>query len=260
MRTRPNVVHVVSRQFFLELCLAPPARVLSTVVRQQLFGHAVLARRPPVALHHVLSVLAPVNAQAGNEPGIIIDESDEVGILAKNLEDRDVTLPELIRPGVLEPPVCQLLHAPLFLACGDQSLRLALPAHRPRTGLHEKNPPQNLRYPPRAAAGVFLLQFTNFCGDRTRQPPLPPPWLVAQSRFPIALVLPRPRLNRLGRYPNFLRHQFTRNIFFDAELDGPPPNLISAPTDLHPNRRSPPRGRGRGSLNLLLIFSHGTTP
>lgn len=217
MRARPDVVDVVPRQLFLELRLAPPARVLPPVVRQQLPRHAILARRPPVGLHHVLGILAPVNSQARNEPGVIVDEPDQVGILAGDLADCDVALPELIRTGVFEPAVGQRLHPPLFLAGRDQSLRPAVPAHRPRAGLHEKHAPQNLRDPPRAATGVFLLQIPDLCGDRSRQPPLPPPpRLIAQSRFAMLLVLPRPRLDRLGRYPNFLCHQLARDTFFDA--------------------------------------------
>jgi len=175
MRTRPDVVDMVLGQFFLELRLAPPARVLPPIVRQHLLRYAILARRPPVALHHVLGVLAPVNSQARNEPGVIVDEPDQVGILASELVNRDVALPELIRTGVFEPAISQRLHPPLFLAGRDQSLRPAVPAHRPRAGLHEKHAPQNLRDPPRTAAGVFLLQIPDLRGDRSRQPPLPPP-------------------------------------------------------------------------------------
>ena len=108
-------MYVVLEKFLLELRLPAPGRILPSIVGEKLFWNSVFAGRPSICLDHALRTLAPVHAQASNEPGVVIDEPDDVGVFAKDLEDCDVALPELIRFAVLESAIFKRLLPALLL-------------------------------------------------------------------------------------------------------------------------------------------------
>ncbi len=135
MRPALNVVHPILAQLRLETGGPAPTRVLAPLVREQLFGHAVLRHRPTVHLEHVLRGLAPKHVQPHHIAGVIVDKADEVGVLASQPEGEDVGLPELVGGGALEearlgritPRLAARLLEQLLLVQGAAN---RLPAHR----------------------------------------------------------------------------------------------------------------------------------
>jgi hypothetical protein len=97
-----QVVHAILAELGLEAGRAPPAGELPALVGEHLPGHAVLRHRPAVDLQHVLRRLAAEDVQPHHVAGVIVEEADEVGVLAAQPEGEDVGLPELIRRGTLE--------------------------------------------------------------------------------------------------------------------------------------------------------------
>jgi hypothetical protein len=93
MRPALNVVHPILAQLPLETGGPTPTRVLAPLVREQLFGHAVLGHGPAVHLQHVLRGLAAKYLQPHHVAGVIVDKADEVGVLAAQPEGEDVGLP-----------------------------------------------------------------------------------------------------------------------------------------------------------------------
>jgi hypothetical protein len=75
---------------------------LAPLIGEQLFGYAVLGHRPAIHLQHVLRGLAPKYVQPHHVAGVIVDKTDEVGVLASQAEGEDVGLPQLVGRGTLE--------------------------------------------------------------------------------------------------------------------------------------------------------------
>ena len=223
-------MYVILGQFLLELCLAAPGRILPPVVGQQFFRHTVLPDCTPVCLEHVLRRLATVEPEPCHVPGVIIDESDDVGVLAKYLEDRDIALPELVRLRVFEPPVRERLHTMFLLPrrCQTMGLRV-LPDHR-RACFHEEQPPEHVGKLPRSACRVRLLQLHDLFDNCFRQPGLlPPARPVMQSGLAFSPIAPCPFADGRVRYAQFLRHQRYRYPFFHCQLHGLAPYRLRIP-------------------------------
>jgi hypothetical protein len=104
MRRTADVMHPVAGQGMLEVCLPLPGGVLPAVVRQHLLGGTVLAHSPAIDLQHVLRSLAAVDAHADDEPGVVVNEPDQVGVVVVHLEAEDVALPHLVGCGALKEP------------------------------------------------------------------------------------------------------------------------------------------------------------
>jgi hypothetical protein len=102
MRPALDVVYPILAQLRLETGGPAPTRVLPPLVREQLFGHAVLGHGPAVHLQHMLRRLAAKHVQPHHITGVIVDKADEVGVLASQSEGEDVGLPQLVRGGALE--------------------------------------------------------------------------------------------------------------------------------------------------------------
>jgi hypothetical protein len=262
LRLRAEVVHVVAGQLLLELGLPAPSGVLPAVVGEQLLRNPVVAHRLAVTLDDVRRVGAAIQVQPGHVARIVVEKADDIPGLALQREGRDIALPELVRPAVLEAPVRRLRFAPRFLLRRRrQPLRLDLLVHRRRTGPHAEQPPQQLRDPPRAPRGIGALQFHDLGRHRTRQAGrLAPGPLVVQPGFTPLAIPAHPLFNRGVGDSQFLGHQLDRQPFFEPQLHGFAPDLRPvAAGDLRRRRpRSPPRGRGWGFL--LLYCDHDNTP
>jgi hypothetical protein len=102
VRPTLQVVHAVLPELGLEAGRAPPAGELPALVGEQLPWDAVLGHGPAVDLQDVLCRLAAEDVQSHHVAGVIVEEADEVGVLAAQAEGEDVGLPELIRRGALE--------------------------------------------------------------------------------------------------------------------------------------------------------------
>lgn len=104
LRSRHQVRHAVLRQHPREAALPAPAGVLPAAVGQHFLRRLVFGDRPPVGLDHRLARRAAVQAKAGDVARVVVQESDDVRVLASEPEGEDVALPHLIRGGSLEKP------------------------------------------------------------------------------------------------------------------------------------------------------------
>ena len=256
---------MVFAKFLLELRLPAPGCVLPPIVGKKLLRNPVFPDRPPVCLEHVLGALTPVHSQPCNEPGVVIDEPDDIGVFAQEFEDRDVALPELIRLAVLEPAVLGMLFPALLLRRRRQPFCLHVSLNCRGARPHEEEPPQYLRYPPRPMRRIGLLQLPDLLDYCRGEPLLRTPWLlVVQTGIPVLPILPCPVLHgRIGD-PQLLRHQPYRDPFLDVKLYGLAPYHVPVSCMPHcplaARPRSPPRGRGGGTSYCLLLLTHGFTP
>jgi hypothetical protein len=97
-----QVVRVLLPELGLEPGGPAPAGKLPALVGEQLLGHAVLGHGPTIDLQDVLRGLAPEDVEPHHVAGVIVEEADQVGVLAAQAEGEDVGLPELVRRGALE--------------------------------------------------------------------------------------------------------------------------------------------------------------
>jgi hypothetical protein len=141
MRPALNVVNPILAQFRLKAGGAAPTRVLAALIGEHLFGHAVLRHRSAVHLQHVLRRLAAKHVEPHQVAGVIIQEADEVGVLASQTEGEDIGLPHLVGRGALEE--ARLGGIPLGLGARllQQSLLMQGPAYGLPTHRQEQHPP-----------------------------------------------------------------------------------------------------------------------
>ena len=102
MRPALQMVDVILAELGLEAGRAPPARELPALIGEHLLRDAVLRHRPAVDLQHVLRRLAAKDVQPHHVAGVIVEEADEVGVLAAQPEGEDIGLPQLVGRGALE--------------------------------------------------------------------------------------------------------------------------------------------------------------
>jgi hypothetical protein len=123
VRAGSDVLDTVFLHLPFEAGLTPPVGILAPVVREHLFGNAVLGNPPAVALQHVLRGLAAVQSQGGNVAAVVVHEADQVGVATGQAEGHDIALPHLIGTGAFEKPgfgripdrfAFRLFHQPLF--------------------------------------------------------------------------------------------------------------------------------------------------
>jgi hypothetical protein len=93
VRTGTDVLDALFLQFLLEAGLPPPVGVLLPVVGQHLLGNSVLGHPATIGLQYVLGGLASVQPQSGNVAAVIVDEADQVGIVAPQPDRQNVALP-----------------------------------------------------------------------------------------------------------------------------------------------------------------------
>jgi len=97
-----QVVHPVLLELGLEAGGAPPAGKLPALVGEQLLRDAVFRHGPAVDFEDVLRGLAAEDVEPHDVAGVIIEEADQIGVLAAQAEGKDVGLPQLIGRGALE--------------------------------------------------------------------------------------------------------------------------------------------------------------
>jgi hypothetical protein len=102
MRPALEVVNPILMQLRLKAGGPSPTAVLASLIREHFFGHAVLCHRRAVHLQHVLRCLAAKHVQPHHVAGVIIQKTDEVGVLASQTEGKDIGLPHLVGGGALE--------------------------------------------------------------------------------------------------------------------------------------------------------------
>jgi hypothetical protein len=226
VRPGADVFNPVLLQLLLKPGLPPPVGVLPAVVGQHLFGNPVLGHRPPVGLQHVLGGLAAVQPQGRHVAAVIVDEADQVGVVASQPDSQNVALPELVRPGPLKKTRLgrvllrldwHLLHQPPF-GKGLMDGR--------GTGAHQKKAFQNIADPPGT-----VLRMLRFDGYRLLPNLLGYPALTGDGTLglqPRSSMKPKgshPALNRMGADPKLLNQQLGIVPLFQVKLYNPQPEL-----------------------------------
>jgi len=142
VRTTADMLDPVPCQFLLELGFPVPARILPPIVRQHFLGHPVGPDATPKHLQQVIGRLAPEYFQGRDVSGMVVDESDQVGITARpqpfggpdsfpaKLEGKDIALPHLIGRGALEKARLRRVGRRLLLFRRDELFAVQGLAHR----------------------------------------------------------------------------------------------------------------------------------
>jgi hypothetical protein len=193
-----QMVNVILAELGLEAGRAPPTGELPALIGEHLLRDAVLRHRPAVDLQHVLRRLAAEDVQPHHVAGVVIEEADQVGVLATQPEGEDVGLPQLVRRGALE----EARPGGITLGFGARSLEELvlvqgaahrLPAHR-----QKQHAPQELADFLDPQVGMAPLQLEGLPLHRGGHlgPRAPRPRLRLQARFPLGAIRAHPRPQR----------------------------------------------------------------
>jgi hypothetical protein len=165
MRPGFEVVGAVLFHLGLETGRAPPVDVFTPVVGEHFLGGLVFGRRHPENLQHVLGGVAAEQIGSDDEPGIIVHEANDVGVLAAQPERENVRLPHLIGRGPFKEARSRQI-APRLRRALDQALFFEGLADRFAAGGQKEDPPQQLGYPFDPAAGFLLFEFQDLFPNR----------------------------------------------------------------------------------------------
>jgi len=263
MRPALNVVHPILAQLRFESGGPAPTRVLAPLVREQLFGHAVLGHGPAVDLEHVLRGLTPKYVQPYHVAGVIVDKADEVGVLASQPEGEDVGLPQLVGGGALKEAWLGGIAPRLAARRLEQLLLVQGAANRLPAHGQKPHPPQELADFLDPQVGVVTLEFDDLRLHRRRyfRPRTArTSRLRLQARFALIAVHPHPLGQGALAHTHFAGDQFRRKTFLQVQLDRFAPNLKPVGVWVRSNcpSRRPPRGAGPLPLFLNLVRTiHG---
>ena len=226
VRPGPDMFDAVFLQLLLEAGLAPPVGVLPPVVGQHLLGDPVLANPAAVGLKHVFGRLAAVQPQRGDVAAVVVDEADQVGVVAPEPNGQDVGLPELVRPGPLKKPRLRgvllrldrgLLHKP---PCGKSLV------NRRRAGAHEEKALEKIADAPRAVLGMLPLHCDRLMPNLVGNATLPGDGTLGlKPRGSMNPVHSHPALDRMRADPELLDQQFAVVPFLQVKLDDPQSEL-----------------------------------
>jgi hypothetical protein len=234
VRPRADVRHPVLGHLVLETARPTPGGILAPVVGEHLLGHTKLPGRPPIDLNDRLRRLAAEQVNADDEPRVVVEEGDEVGIAATQPEAEDVALPHLVgRRPLKEPWLARVALGPPHHRL-DELLLVQGSPYRLRTRLHEEPAPQHLGDPFDPPALVGLLEGHNLLAHRLREPRRPcfaaAPGRrrsTEQGRFraPVPPVRQHPAVERVHRDVEQPSHLRLGPPFLDAHLYSPKPKL-----------------------------------
>jgi hypothetical protein len=134
LRTGFEVRHAILFEFGLEAAHPAPRGILAAIVGEHLLGRLELADRHAVNLDHRRRGGTAEQVGADNEPRVIIQEGDEVGVTAAQPEGEDVRLPHLIGRGPFEETRAGKVPLLGRSVLRHQVGRVQVLAHRLRTG------------------------------------------------------------------------------------------------------------------------------
>jgi hypothetical protein len=240
MRPGFEMVGPVLLHLGLETGGAPPVDILSPVVGQHLFGRLVFAGRDPKHLQHVLGGVAAEQVRPHDEPRVVVQEGDDVGVAPAQPEGEDVRLPHLVGRRPLKKA------GPHQVAPGlgrrlNQALILERSTNRLRAGLQEEDPPKQLADPFNPPAGFLPLEFQDLVTNRRGQlRPGNATDLGFESLLAIEPVAAHPLVNRGGADPYLAGDELLREALFQVEFDDAH-SLFEGAWRIF-SRRSPPRG------------------
>ena len=264
MRPALHVVHPILAQLRLEPGGPAPAGVLPALVGEHLLWDAVLRHRPAVHLQDVLRRLAAKHVQPHHVAGVIVEEADEVGVLASQAEGEDVGLPDLIGRGALEearPGRIALGFATRFL----EQLVLDVRSGEPSPGSPGRNSMRRrnwlIFWIPKSGWRRFSSRACRFtaaatCGRGRRGRPVPcrpaSPWArYRRTHCP----------QRAEADAEFAGDLLDGEAFLEAQLHRFAPELKRVGVSVWPNCPSGPPPKRAGPLPLplnLAVLFHGS--
>jgi hypothetical protein len=223
MRAALDVADAVLLELRLEPAGAAPGGVLAAVVGEHLLGRLILADGHPVDLDHRRRRGAAEQVRPHHEPGVVVQEPNEVGVAPAQPEGEDVRLPHLVGRGPLEEAGPREVLGPGRLGGGHEPLPVQPLAHRLRTGRQQEHPAQELGDPLGPKSWVLLLQPDDLLRHRRRQLVLARSWGRARPQepcLPLGPILVNPPDQRRPTGPDFLRHQAAAKAVFQNQPDG----------------------------------------
>jgi hypothetical protein len=167
----------------------------------------------------VLRRLAAKHVQPHYVAGVVIQEADEVGVLASQPEGEDIGLPHLVGRGALEeawPGDIALRFAARFL---KQLLLMQGPANRLPAHRQKQHPPQELADFLDSQLGMVPLEFDDLRLHRRRHfRPLTVPTcrLRLQSHFTLVAVQPHPLGQGAAAHAHFVGHPLHGEAFLQT--------------------------------------------
>jgi hypothetical protein len=166
MRPALDMVNPILAQLRLETRRSAPTRILAALIREHLFGHAVLRHCRAVHLQDMLGRLAAKHVQPHQVAGVVIQKADEVGVLASQTEGEDVGLPHLVGRGALKKAWLGWIGRRLGFPFLQQLLLVEGAANRfPAHGQKQRSP-QELTDFLDAQVGMTTLEFDDLGLDR----------------------------------------------------------------------------------------------
>ena len=170
LRAAFEVLDPVLAQLGFKARSAAPGGVLPAIIGEHLFGRLKLTHPHPIHFNHCCGRWTAEQIGAGDEARVIIQERDQVGVLASQPESEDVRLPHLIGRGPLEetgPRKVALLFRRRRL---HEAGLVQFLAHRLRAGLHPEAPAQPLGDALDPKTRVLPLELQDRLGDGRRHP------------------------------------------------------------------------------------------
>jgi len=226
VRPGADMLDPVFFKLLFEPSLPPPVGVLPAVVGQHLPRNAVLGYPSTVDLKDVFGRLAAVQSQGGDVTAVIIDEADQIGVVAPQPEGHDVALPKLVGPRPLEEPRLGWVFLRFARSLVHQPPLEKRLVNRRRAGAHQKKPLQNIGDPPRTVLRMIRLDLhrllPNLIGHAafTAHGAL---WLQPLGSF--QPVGSHPTMNRMRADTKLLAQQTSAVSFLQEKLHDPQPEL-----------------------------------
>jgi hypothetical protein len=229
LRPALDVPDALTPELPLEVRLAPPRRVLASLVRQYLLRRAVSRDPARQRLEHQRPSLVVRQGMAHDESGVVVHEGCQVQpLVASQQEGEDVRLPHLVGSGPLEAPR-RVLARRRRLGCLQQPLLVQDATHRRLAHAQALEASQHVTDAARAVLGVLLPSLDDCMRLRLRRSALASwrdPWLWDQSVKTSPLVGDQPRLDRRDTRTEDLREPRKAHVTVKRLLD-----------HLHPERQ-----------------------
>jgi hypothetical protein len=240
VRPALEVVNAVLFHLGLEAGDPAPVDILPAVVGEHLPGRLKLARRDAENFQHVLGRVAAEHIGSDQEAGVVVHETDEVGVAATEPEGEDVRLPHLVGSGALEKARAHQV-APRLGRRLDQPLGFEGLANGLRAGSQEEHPAEQLRDALDAARRFLLLELEDLLAHRLGQPGLGSfHGLALESFLSLEPITPYPLVHCGAAHAHLLGHHLLSEALFQVELHRAQ-SLFKGPRRIF-SRRSPPRG------------------
>lgn len=262
LRPRLHVRDPFAAQFALEVRLAPPRRVLPTLIGEDLARRTVARDPATQRLHHELAPLVVRDRVRHEEARVIVHERRHVEPLVSTEEEReDVRLPELVRLRALEATHRMIARA--AMACRlDQSGFVQHATHFVLVHAERLEPREHVADPPRAPLGMLSTRLEHRIAPRgrcdrggrsTRRRRLDRHERILSA----PLVQTQPVRDRRRRDPERRRRPDDRRTAFRHRLHNPQARLERVGDPTSPEQTA--RRTIRDPLPLLLRHRHSSS-